>query len=140
MSPGAASAVTLSRHLEVSSLNLACCALESATGVELWEALQSALGLAAESRLADSSPVHVLVVAGTVTNANAELVREAFDALAEPRAVVAFGACTISGGPYWDSYAVLSGISDLVPVDVFVSGCPPQAADLVAALTEIAAR
>jgi NADH-quinone oxidoreductase subunit B len=110
--------------------------VESATGLELWEAQQSQLGAPS----ADVPTRHVLVVAGTVTKANAELVREAFVALPQPRAVVAFGACTISGGPYWDSYAVLPGIGDLVPVDIFVSGCPPQAGDLVAALAEVANR
>jgi NADH-quinone oxidoreductase subunit B len=131
------------RRLEVTSLNLACCAVESATGLELWEAQQSQL--AAQSGSSDSShrdvpSLHVLVVAGTVTKANAELVRDKYDALPAPRAVVAFGACTISGGPYWDSYAVLPGIDELVPVDIFVSGCPPQASDLVAALAEVATR
>jgi len=126
----------MTRRLDVTSLNLACCAVESATGLELWEAQQAQAGV-----LVDGSPtLRVLVVAGTVTKANAELVRETFDTLSHPLAVIAFGACTISGGPYWDSYAVLPGIGDLVPVDIFVSGCPPQASDLVAALAEVATR
>lgn len=79
----------------------------------------------------------MLVVAGTVTHANADLVRRTFDSLPEPRAVVAFGVCTISGGPYWDSYSVLPGISELVPIDVMVPGCPPQPEDVVAALASL---
>jgi len=124
------------RRLDVTSLQLACCAVESATGLELWEAQQPEPGEMPENLVT----LQVLVVAGTVTKINAELVHETFEALGEPRAVVAFGACTISGGPYWDSYAVLPGIGDLVPVDIYVSGCPPQATDLVAALAELASR
>lgn len=84
--------------------------------------------------------LNVLVVAGTVTRANSHLVAEAFESLAEPRAVVAFGVCTISGGPYWDSYAVLPGIAELVPVDVFVPGCPPLPSDLTLVLSDLASR
>lgn len=124
------------RRLDVTSLQLACCAVESATGLELWEAQQPEPGEMPENLVT----LQVLVVAGTVTKLNVEFVHETFEALGEPRAVVAFGACTISGGPYWDSYAVLPGIGDLVPVDIYVSGCPPQATDLVAALAELASR
>ncbi len=131
------------RRLEVTTLNLACCAVESATGVELWESAQAGAAANQPSQSDQleqptDSALHVLVVAGTVTKANATLVQEAYEALAEPRAVVAFGACTISGGPYWDSYAVMPGIGDLVPVASYVSGCPPRADDLVAALAELA--
>ncbi len=116
--------------LSITSLNLACCAVESATGVSLWQER------AEHPDAADG--LNVLVVAGTVTNANAHLVRQAYEGLAEPRAVVAFGVCTISGGPYWDSYAVLDGIGQLVPVDVFVPGCPPTPQDMVDVLDGLA--
>ena len=129
-------ASTRMRRLDVTSLHLACCAVESATGLELWEAQQPGPDEISE----DVVTLQVLVVAGTVTKVNAELVNETLEALGEPRAVVAFGACTISGGPYWDSYAVLPGIGDLVPVNIYVSGCPPRATDLVAALAELAFR
>lgn len=122
------------------SLNLACCALESATGVQRW--MEQDQQDAGNQNLppADQDPLNVLVVAGTVTTSNSELVREAYESMARPRAVVAFGVCTISGGPYWDSYAVLNGIGELVPVDVFVPGCPPSPQDVLDALTGLANR
>lgn len=120
--------------MTVTELNLACCAVESAHGVDLWR--QNT----ASSPANDAVNLNVLVVAGTVTKANAALVRRTYDALAQPRAVVAFGVCTISGGPYWDSYSVVPGIGELVPVDVMVPGCPPQPEDVATALESLAMR
>lgn len=122
--------------MSVTELNLACCAVEAAEGVELWRS--SERGQAASD--AASPDLNVLVVAGTVTNGHTELVRTTYEQLAEPRAVIAFGVCTISGGPYWDSYSVHPGIADLVPVDAMVPGCPPQPSDVVTALDELASR
>ena len=82
--------------------------------------------------------MNVLVVAGTVTKANADLVRRSYENLPTPRAVIAFGVCTISGGPYWDSYSVVPGIAEIVPVDIMVAGCPPQPADIAEALNALA--
>ncbi len=112
--------------------------MEAGEGVDLWRA---AVANRAAAEPDTSEPdLNVLVVAGTVTKANAALVRSSYEALPEPRAVIAFGVCTISGGPYWDSYSVLPGIADLVPVDLMVPGCPPQPEDVVAALNTLAAR
>jgi NADH-quinone oxidoreductase subunit B len=80
----------------------------------------------------------VLVVAGTCTDALAPAVRAAYDALPEGTRVVSFGACACSGGPYWDSYSVVPGIADLVPVALFVPGCPPRPEALVAAVLDLA--
>lgn len=79
---------------------------------------------------------HILVVAGTVTNALAPTVKLAYEQLAEPKVVIAFGVCAISGGPYWDSYSVLNGADHLIPVDLMVPGCPPAPEDLALALGE----
>ena len=115
---------------------MACCSVEAA------DALAGLPSLWPESQQfgPDDEVLRVLVVAGTVTTGAARLVQEALAALPEPRAVVAFGVCTISGGPYWDSYSVVPGIGELVPVDVFVPGCPPHPQDLHAALDQLANR
>jgi NADH-quinone oxidoreductase subunit B len=122
--------------LVVSLLALACCSVEAA------DALVGLPSLWPESQQfsQDDEVLHVLVVAGTVTTGGARLVQQALVALPEPRAVVAFGVCTISGGPYWDSYSVVPGIGELVPVDVFVPGCPPHPQDLRVALDQLADR
>jgi NADH-quinone oxidoreductase subunit B len=83
-----------------------------------------------------SAAQHILVIAGTVTHALAPTVKSAYDALQEPKVVVAFGACAISGGPYWDAYSVVSGAHEIVPVAIQVPGCPPGPEELAAALMQ----
>ena len=62
--------------------------------------------------------------------------KSAYDALLEPKVVVAFGACAITGGPYWDSYSVIPGADQVVPVDIHVPGCPPSPQELAVALQQ----
>ena len=113
--------------VKVVQVGLACCAVESAAA----DLVDSAIELVA----ADPAHLaHVLVVAGTVTKVLAPTVQAAYEALPEPRAVVAFGACAISGGPYWDSYSVVPGAGEIIPVDIRVPGCPPSPSDLASAI------
>jgi NADH-quinone oxidoreductase subunit B len=69
----------------------------------------------------------LIIVMGTVTRKLAPRLKMVYDQMAEPRYVIAVGACAITGGLYFDSYNVLRGIDDIIPVDVFVPGCPPRA-------------
>ena len=123
--------------LHVVELGLACC------GIEVREARRAAELLGAVGDQGDPADgtdpadLNVLVVAGTVTTRLAPVLAEAFAALPEPRAVLAFGACAATGGPYWDSYSVLPGAHEVVPVDAWVPGCPPRPDDLVAGLAEV---
>jgi NADH-quinone oxidoreductase B subunit len=69
----------------------------------------------------------LLIVMGTVTRKLAPRLKLVYDQMAEPKWVMAIGACAITGGLYFDSYNVLRGIDDIIPVDVYVPGCPPRA-------------
>ena len=114
--------VDVGEDLRVHSLELACCS------VEVSEALARLGSPLHGADLSAGGPTrtHVLLVSGTVTRTSVADVRAAWDALPEPRVAVAFGACTITGGPYWDSYAVLPGLDGVVPATVHVPGCPPR--------------
>lgn len=100
----------------VVDIPLACCALET----------QSAAG---SRPTVDPSSIPggarvVVTLSGTLTAPMVPAVRHALEQLPGAK-VVAFGACACVGGPYWDSYAVLKGGGELVPVDHFIAGCPP---------------
>lgn len=68
----------------------------------------------------------LIMCAGTITNKMAPAFKRLYDEMAEPKYVVAVGGCTISGGPFKKSYNVVRGIDQIVPVDVYVPGCPPR--------------
>ena len=78
--------------------------------------------------VARSSPrqADFIMVAGTIVNRMAPVLRRLYDQLAEPKYVISCGSCAISGGPFRKSYHVARGIEDIVPVDVYVPGCPPR--------------
>ena len=73
----------------------------------------------------------LIIVMGTVTRKLAPRLKMIYDQMAEPRYVIAMGACAITGGLYFDSYNVLRGIDDIIPVDVYVPGCQPRAEALL---------
>ncbi len=103
-------------------MGLACCA------IELMAAASSRFDIArfgAEVMSFSPRQSDVMIVAGTVTYKMALAVKRIYDQMPEPKWVIAMGACASSGGMY-RSYAVLQGIDRLLPVDVYVSGCPPR--------------
>ena len=118
--------------LHVLEVGLACCALELEAAALPANALPVALPPGARV---------VVVVSGTVTDRLAPAVAALVDACARlagaPPTVVALGVCASSGGPYWDSYAVTKGVDALVPVDVYVPGCPPPPEALQTVLDDL---
>ena len=121
----------------VHDLALACCALEYAAAA-LRDPVATAPDLGDVDLLTGAPEVaDVLVVSGTVTDALAPAVLALWHRLPEPRHVVSFGSCANSGGPYWDSYCVTKGVDQLLPVDVYVPGCPPRPEALLDGLAQL---
>lgn len=115
--------------LWVCDVGLACCAVEFA-----------AASVGRADRAGGGQPIDVLVVSGTVTDKMAPLVKAAYDRLPGPARVLSFGACANCGGPYWDSYSVTKGVDQIVPVDVYVPGCPPRPEALLHGLRSLSER
>lgn len=115
------------------TFGLACCAIEMmGTGAAHYDLDRFGVMFRASPRQSD-----VMIVSGTVTKKMGPLLRRLYDQMPEPKWVIAMGSCATAGGPYVKSYSVIKGVDQIVPVDVYIPGCPPNPAALIYGINKL---
>jgi NADH-quinone oxidoreductase subunit B len=121
-----------SRSLWPLTFGLACCAIEMmSTGAARFDLDRFGVLFRASPRQAD-----LIIIAGTVTKKMVPVIKTVYEQMPEPRYVVAMGACACSGGIF-DTYSTVQGIDEVLPVDVYIPGCPPRPEGLLYGLMKL---
>ena len=115
------------------TFGLACCAIEMmGVGSSHYDLDRFGSFFRTSPRQSD-----VMIVSGTVTKKMAPILSRLYEQMPEPKWVIAMGSCATAGGPYVKSYSVVKGVDQIVPVDVYIPGCPPNPAALIYGINKL---
>jgi NADH-quinone oxidoreductase B subunit len=116
------------------SFGIACCAIEfMGAFASTYDLDRYGVFPRPSARQAD-----VIIIAGTVTFKMAERIKRLYEQMPEPKYVISMGSCSNCGGPYWQhGYHVVKGVDRIIPVDIYVQGCPPRPESLIGAILEL---